>query len=81
MNRGSGAARSKQDAQEASASASGGSGLGLAVVGTLAYEFTVSLPLYFDATQSFVTVVRTAAETSTLTAVKFSYPKIGRAHV
>ena len=35
---------------------------------------TVSLPVFFDGSQSYVSVVRTAAETSTLTAVRFSFP-------
>lgn len=35
---------------------------------------SVTLPLYFDASQGFVSVVRTASETATLTAVKFVYP-------
>lgn len=34
----------------------------------------VTLPLYFDASQSFVAAVRTVAETSALTAAKFVYP-------
>lgn len=34
----------------------------------------ISLPLFFDPTQSYVTTVRSAAETATLTAVKFTYP-------
>lgn len=35
---------------------------------------TVSLPIYFDGGLSWVTTVRTAMDTSTLTAVRFSFP-------
>jgi hypothetical protein len=34
----------------------------------------VGLPLYFDPTQAYVPVVRTASETATLTAVRFTFP-------
>lgn len=35
---------------------------------------TVTLPLFFDNSLSYVSVVRTASETATPTAVKFTYP-------
>ena len=35
---------------------------------------TISLPVFFDGSLSYVSVVRTAAETATLTAVRFSFP-------
>lgn len=35
---------------------------------------TVSLPLFFDNSLSYVNVVRTAAETAAVTAVRFTYP-------
>lgn len=35
---------------------------------------TVSLPVFFDGSLAYVSVVRSAAETATLTAVRFSFP-------